>query len=156
MTSSINTDTRVDIFAARENSICERKAVWVFEVSVLVPDLSSQGFTQERFGSWWENWEACEFRRRIKMGSDLYIWPIVLVAACIWVYVLGFAVSPQCKFLRLCYFFSWEVLNWSRILYVLLHFRPASWEWLGRTLCHWWLGLIWLALSRRTTGQFSW
>ena len=124
-----------------------------------MPDLSCQALAQERFSSCWEHWEACEFGRSSKVGSARNIWSVVLFTTCIGILIrwhrIWLGIFSQRKLLSLCHLLVWEVLYWGWILRHLLYLLCGFWEWLGQTLCHWWLTLICLCFFRHTPNHFS-
>ena len=73
MTSSINADSRIHIFAPRENCVSEWELMGVRHVSQLLKHVSGQMLTQQRLGAWWEDWETSQISRALEVWPDLNI-----------------------------------------------------------------------------------
>jgi len=58
VTSSINTNSRVDVLASGPNCFLEAESIRVLFVLKLIPNILSEALGEERFGSWREYWKT--------------------------------------------------------------------------------------------------
>ena len=75
-TSCINTDSRVSVFAARENCLFEAKSVRIFGIRELVPDLVCEVFVEQRallvcLELWLRNQVSCALE--VRASDDLLL-----------------------------------------------------------------------------------
>lgn len=69
--SSVNTDSRVEVLAAREDAGSERDTLVVLLIFVFIPDLLGQVLGAERLGSFWEEWQVDEVFWRVQPWTSV-------------------------------------------------------------------------------------
>lgn len=117
MTSSVNANTGVNIFATGENSLLESIIAFVLLEFILVPNISRKQLAEERFGSRWENWEASQISCILKVRTDHH--------------VISWRVCSSLRHLELC-LCSIHCLHFWLISpeWLIRHLLESSWIWL--------------------------
>ena len=74
MWTSVNTNSRVDIFTSREYGVSKWEVILIFLIAVCIPNITSQSLAQKGLSSWRENWESSLKNTAIsQMGSSFNI-----------------------------------------------------------------------------------
>ena len=69
--SSVNTDSRVEVLAAREDAGLEADTLVILLILVFIPDLLGQVLGAERLGAFWEEWPVDEVFWSLKPWSSV-------------------------------------------------------------------------------------
>ena len=73
MTSSINTNTRISVLAARENGLLESIVAFVLLKFILVPNISCEKLAEKWFCSLRKNWETSQITCIFEVRTDHHI-----------------------------------------------------------------------------------
>jgi hypothetical protein len=71
VTSCINTNSRIKVFASRENGVLEWETMCVLFINEVIEKISSQVLAEERGCTSWEQWESGNLIRALQVASNL-------------------------------------------------------------------------------------
>ena len=71
VTSRVNTNSGIDVFASRENGVLEIKTKFIFLSFATVEDFFGEVLAKKRFGTFWEDWHTSELFGTFKVRSNV-------------------------------------------------------------------------------------